>query len=675
MPNGTPTVSNSQGAWEVGIAQSNSSDLYMVWGGDGCFYSSTNKGAGWTKGGPIIGASCTASDPNQSTKYIGPYMAIDPQNPSVIVAATPGSGSAYSTNHGTSFTVISALGSGTNACSGAQACGTIFAYDPTSGVSGGQKQGIYGCTYGTGVFHTTGGPSGTWNEMNTTNMPTTCVGILVDATGVLWLLADGSTQNIYSCNATCQAGGAWTHETPTTSQSRWQTITYDPAHCATSATCHLTVFDDGGGFIQTSTGSGGFGSEVSQDTTDCPPSGICATDAPWLGAASSNHWTVGTATFDPHVSNTIDVTIGIGLVQVSPNGSSPVPGNSLTTAMDGNPVNRISSGPGSSPFVSVWDRGVFLTNTSTYPTSQVCGPSFNPSWSSDWASTSPTTQIVECGGGADLGDPDTSGYVVSGVYHQFGGLPSGWPSATSGSCVAAATGSKFLWVWNTTNGAFYSSNTGASWTAITASPMNVSGGWGASFVDNRQNCAADRVNSNIYIFNDAGGGTDYLFACSTSSDCSNGANWTQECTLCKGGGSPLFASGQGALTANLQASPVNANTLFLTVTVNGGAVQPFYKSTNAGATWTAIANVSGLSGFGFGKGCNSDSDELYIYGTLTGTGTGFGLFRSGDEGSTWTQISVTLPSLDYIKTIEGDKNTCGTVYIGFNSTGVWYHTN
>ena len=53
----------------------------------------------------------------------------------------------------------------------------------------------------------------------------------------------------------------------------------------------------------------------------------------------------------------------------------------------------------------------------------------------------------------------------------------------------------------------------------------------------------------------------------------------------------------------------------------------------------------------------------------------WGIWRSDDEGQSWTQVGDSpLDSLDQIKAVEGDKNTYGIVYIGFQGSGYAYGT-
>jgi hypothetical protein len=58
-------------------------------------------------------------------------------------------------------------------------------------------------------------------------------------------------------------------------------------------------------------------------------------------------------------------------------------------------------------------------------------------------------------------------------------------------------------------------------------------------------------------------------------------------------------------------------------------------------------------------------------GWVNGT---YGVWQSDDDAQTWTSLG-TWPngSLDEVKTIAGDPNTYGEVYVGFGGSGYAYY--
>jgi len=75
-----------------------------------------------------------------------------------------------------------------------------------------------------------------------------------------------------------------------------------------------------------------------------------------------------------------------------------------------------------------------------------------------------------------------------------------------------------------------------------------------------------------------------------------------------------------------------------------------------------------------GKQCGSYASSIYYVGWLSVAAVNtYGIFRSDDGMSTWKQIGD-YPGgrLDQPQWIEGDKNTCGTVYVGYSGSGAAY---
>ena len=96
------------------------------------------------------------------------------------------------------------------------------------------------------------------------------------------------------------------------------------------------------------------------------------------------------------------------------------------------------------------------------------------------------------------------------------------------------------------------------------------------------------------------------------------------------------------------------------------------RSTDGGASWSAIDGVREVLAFGFGK-AEKTYPTISIAGWVRGA---YGIWSSADEGATWKRIppdvEFPLGSLDLVKTIDGDKDELGTVYIGFGGSGYAY---
>ena len=175
---------------------------------------------------------------------------------------------------------------------------------------------------------------------------------------------------------------------------------------------------------------------------------------------------------------------------------------------------------------------------------------------------------------------------------------------------------------------------------------------------------ADRVLANTYYLYYPGNGV--------YESTNGGVSWT----LVYNGNDGLGSSWNGNITGfdwynnELMSAPGEAANLFFTAgtTSPNDANNPLMRSTNGGATWTAVANVFDVSCFGFGAAAPGQGyPAIYIVGYVNGV---YGVWQSINNAQSWTQIG-TYPNgdLDNIKTIAGDPNVYGQVYVGFQGSG------
>ena len=99
--------------------------------------------------------------------------------------------------------------------------------------------------------------------------------------------------------------------------------------------------------------------------------------------------------------------------------------------------------------------------------------------------------------------------------------------------------------------------------------------------------------------------------------------------------------------------------------------EAFHRSTNGGATWTAVPNVlKSVVSVSARQRPGRAIPSIYIVGYVNNV---YGIWQSNNNAQSWTQIG-TYPtgSLDQIKTISGDPNIYGQVYVGFGGAGYAY---
>jgi hypothetical protein len=92
------------------------------------------------------------------------------------------------------------------------------------------------------------------------------------------------------------------------------------------------------------------------------------------------------------------------------------------------------------------------------------------------------------------------------------------------------------------------------------------------------------------------------------------------------------------------------------------------RSTDGGTTFETIDSPLSVYTFGLGKSApGSATPTLFANGKLDGT---YGIYRSTDDGRTWTRINDDRNQFAHLHVIEGDPRQFGRVYLGSGSRGV-----
>jgi hypothetical protein len=130
--------------------------------------------------------------------------------------------------------------------------------------------------------------------------------------------------------------------------------------------------------------------------------------------------------------------------------------------------------------------------------------------------------------------------------------------------------------------------------------------------------------------------------------------------------------GNSSFNSLIETVPGEARNLFFTAGLQAHFTnEGFYRSTDGGGSWTAIPNVAEVSCFGFGKSATpSGYPSIYIAGYVNGV---YGIWQSNDNAKSWAEIGQHPDnSLAAIKTISGDPNIYGQVYVGLAGAGFAY---
>ena len=661
MPSSALTVNTgiggNAGIAEIAAAPSNTNLMAMIW--NGLVYTSTNRGATWIKTSQVSAFQANnTKGAKYNPKYFGPFLAFDPANADTLYAATPGSGVFVSANGGSTWSQITAVGVG------ATYYGHLFAFDPTSGVVGGVTRHFWINTYSVGVYETTNGGS---SYALTTGTPATITHMASDKFGQLWAVS--SIENaIYRYSS-----GSWSTVISGLSNNP-ASISADP-NSSSQKINHVAIVTAKGDALVTNDN----GSTWTQDwNNNLYAAG--ANDIAWLGNA--NQYSACSGTCPPNFGDFANVyfdgrsnlwgSAGIGMWEAS----APVTGDSGSGASQGVKWYGYSKGieqlvtvkvispPGNSPLTAVYDRGIFLeSNPDVYPSNSwndsSTGINLQAGTGVDWASSSPNFVVGYSNG--ELTPSQQSGSSSDGgnTWSLWSSTP---PGATLGGCVAAASATNWVVIPGQNQVPYYTTNGGSSWSVSSISGNPTGSSYIANWLNNRQPCAADRVNigtfylstqnHNVYVSTNDGA----TFSLAARACCDGTAYADQLKSVPGKAGNLFFTAGQQFTT-----HPNNTH---------------LWRSINSGSRWSICnSNLREPWTFGFGAAQPGGGGypAVYAYGWYGGK---LGVWRSTDECASFQQVSSTswpLNSLDEVQDISGDANVYGRVYITWRGSGAGYY--
>jgi hypothetical protein len=298
-------------------------------------------------------------------------------------------------------------------------------------------------------------------------------------------------------------------------------------------------------------------------------------------------------------------------------------------------VLDLISPPSGAPLVSgLGDIGGFRHgNLDAVPATMFTQPNFTSTTSLDYAETSPST-MVRAGNFTDSDRPNDShvSFSTDGGANWFqGGEPGGINSG--GTVAAAANGSRFVWApGDPGQQVVYSVGFGNSWSQSSGVPAN-------AIVE------SDRVNPNKF----------YAFLNGTFYVSTNGGQ-----TFSSTGATGLPASG-----VHYKAMPGREGDIWLAGDTG------LFHSTNSGASFTKLSNVTSAINVGFGRAAPGQTYmALFTIGTIDGVP---GVYRSDNAGASWLRINDDRHQYGNAgEAITGDPRIYGRVYLGTNGRGVLY---
>ena len=660
-----------KGVQEIAVAPSDAQRVYLMWAGH--LLSSTDGGTTF-----VTTAFTPANwDSNGSFgKGFGDKMAVDPANPDVVLAAGPDTPLRRSTDGGATWTDTTVPAGLAQKKTDEDYAGQIksvgitgIEFDRTQGTADGHTNVVYAASWGNGVYRSADGGA-TWTAIAG---PTFVEHATIDPNGAYYAVA-GDIQGPFSVQR-YDATGVWKEIAPGT---------WDPQGIAGVENPFIAADPSNPGTVVLGYAKQLYVSRTSGDSWKPMHWSDGTGDVTWAQNGAKDYYLVASdLIFDPVHPGRLWLSTGEGSQWADLSAGSEsitwIEASKGFETMVATDVESMRNGP---PVFGVYDFGQFSGSSNLDDSSLVKGPvpffsgttSVAVSPFADDFAASVTTDYVN--GDGDY--PISSSYTDDGgkSWHRFESMPKGATSARNFGfgVIAVSQPDNMVWApgrYNVTETdefqPYYTKDRGKTWKpvvlpGVTRYPADSISGY--MFGKNRQVLVADEVKPGVfYLFMQAEG----LFRSTDGGD-----TWERMHQGNVSLGSPDFGSELGAL-------PGREGELFFTDGASGGhnflgpqehGGWPFMHSTDGGATWAPVDGVDKVLSFGFGAPApGSDVGSIYLAGNVNDT---YGIWQSTDGAATWRQIGDYPYTVDWAGPISGDRNTFGTVYLGFGGSTYVY---
>ncbi len=549
---------------------------------------------------------------NGDLRWTGELIAVDPNNSNIIYSGSRNNGLFRSTDGGTTWSSVAGVPAGTSSLG----IRTI-AIDPAT-ATGGVSQRIFVGVVGAGIYISSDGGA-SWSAM--AGSPIQPHRMAVASNGTLYVTAKS---------------GVFRFNNPT-----WATIS--PANYAFSA---LDVAKDNPGRIivaadyNVSTGLASMlvpiyiSDNAGGSWTSVTPKSNWTFEAAWYQAQNRFSAATSGLQFDPFNSGRVWISDWYQTMVTDNVDGATVLWNQKIKGHEQLSTLGLSAPPaGASLLIGTADnRGFRHTSLNTYPAAwqnvslEVTGIDF---------SESDPDKMFQVGGNGSGGAAYSTNNGVT-----WTNTP--WPFGGNGKLAVSATDPNLVVVVPKNSPPKRTADRGVTWQSTTGA----SSGGVFDFFSTQEPIASDRVDGAVFYYVDPSGGFY------KSSD--GGATWSMTSTV------PV----QTGYT--VRAAPGMAREVWVNAVKNG-----LYRSSSGGASFTKLSNVDSVVVFAFGKNPPSRlNPAVFLHGVVEGIE---GIFRSDDLGDTWIRINDSSSIIGIgRKTMVGDRQVFGRVYIGTGGGGVFY---
>ena len=613
------TQKGFSGVEAMAIDPQNANNIYLLCGMDYFDYGktailkSTDKGNSFTI---IDVTSKFKAHGNGMGRSNGERLAVDPHNSDILFCGTRRNGLWKSTNGGSTWNL--AWNGVTTTTNDNGICFVL--YDPSSSVVSGATQTMYIGVSRSGSANiyksTDGGATFTDISANTAFMPhraalvgTTLYVVLADADGP-WNCGSG---RVYRLDTST---GTWTNVTPNGNNYSYGGVSIDPSNANRVVVSTINKYNNNqygttwGDFVYLSTNGGTSWTHKNGSSSKYNNDGI-----KW--ASGMLHW-AGSIEFTPGNTAEVRVVSGNGVFSCSNIDATSPSWKFDVRGLEETGVTGGVSIPGG-PFISVFGdiTGFVHNDLTSYPT-QTHQPADGSNWSVDYAAAN-TSKVVRVG--------STKVYYSTNQGSTWTACPI--TKGVGGNIAISADGGTILHCPSGSSSTYYTTNNGETWNNVTG--ITISNAFPVS----------DKVNSNYFYIHDLSAGKMYVSG-------NKGTSFTAS-------GTPGASSAPWTQTY-VRAVPGYEGHIWVPLIGNG-----LKYSTDHGATYTKITNVTNCSAVAIGKAdVSATYPTVFIWGTVGGVN---GMFRSTNKGASWTRVNDNAHQFGGTTLVFGDMNVFGRVYM------------
>ncbi|QAY79903.1 hypothetical protein ETR14_13900 [Sphingosinicella sp. BN140058] len=645
----------ADGVYEIAVAPSDARRLYMAI--KGRLYWSSDRGAHWQRGrtaGPAF-----AFDANAPTRFNGPFLAVSPANPDIVLFGSPENGAWRSADGGRTWAPVTSLPKG-GAAPAKLAAGATFWFERKQG----GRPRVFAMVPGNGIFVSADDGARFVPLPSTTPAPRR--------------LKQGSFAPDGSFYGVDDAGRKiWRYRS-----GRWEDLSgrpgLSPRAFATIAidrkSGDILVADQGGRALRGAP-DGQTWSRMRRDVA------VGEGDPPWLRVADGGWVSTAAIVADPQTSGKFWIASGVGpmVTSLAPGGGSMT----WTTQVRGIEelvANDVIQPRGGSPLFAAWDFGIHVKDDlDAYSTTY--GPKERvliAAQQIDWSPADPRFIVTNASDTrtsccSEDGDAVLAGYSMDGgrSWTKFPSLPQPpgtrgddpWRMAMGMIAVSANSVDNIVWMPTYFRSAFYTLDRGRTWSRVVlpGEKLPFTGTHGQWFMP-RKVLAADRVRpGTFYLFHSGNGRNPGLRGLWRTSD--GGVRWTRVFA-------GEIAPANGA-AAKLRVVPGKAGHLFFTAGFDGPQDSRLRRSIDGGEHWSILDGVDRVDDIAFGKAAaGARYPTMFLSGQVRGS---YGIWRSIDEGRSWQRVGAfPVGSLDQVSVVGADPDVFGRVYLGFKGSGWVY---